>query len=330
MYSCAIRFVIATLMLAGVWTPGAAQTYPSRPITIVVPFAAGGPTDVLARVLGERISRSLGASIVVENVLGGGGSIGSARVARAAPDGYTLVMGNLGTHAAAVGLYKNLPYDPRTDFEPIMLIGTTPMVLVTKRNFQAANLKELISFAKANPGTITNGHAGIGSISHLATLYFESLTKTDLREVPYRGLSQVVNDVLAGQIDMMFDQLVTAAAQIRGATVKPIVVAAKSRHRAIPDVPSAPEAGLPEFETLAWTALFAPKGTPQQVIDRLVAVIKEAFESAEIAQRMEELGNDVPPPERRTPQALGMLVRSEIDRWAPLIKASGATSELQP
>jgi tripartite-type tricarboxylate transporter receptor subunit TctC len=327
MYKCATRCVIAALTLFSVWTPAGAQTYPSRTITIVVPFAAGGPTDVLARLVGERMSRTLGASIVVENVLGGGGSIGSARVARAEPDGYTLVMGNLGTHAAAVGLYKNLSYDPRTDFEPIMLMGTTPMVLVTKRDFPAANLAEFLKFAKANPGKVTNGHAGIGSISHLATLYFKSLTQTDLRDVPYRGLSQVVNDVVGGQIDMMFDQVVTATQQIRGGTVKPIVVAAKSRHKAIPNVPSAPEAGLPEFETLAWTALFAPKGTPKPVIDRLVAAVKEAFDAPEVTQRMDELGNDVPPPERRTPQALGMLVRSEIEKWVPLIKATGATAD---
>jgi tripartite-type tricarboxylate transporter receptor subunit TctC len=321
------RLLLLALMLFGAGATAGAQPYPTRPITIVVPFAAGGPTDVLARVLGERMSRTLGQQIVVENALGGGGSIGTARVARATPDGYTLVMGNLGTHAAAVGLYKNLSYDPRTDFEPIMLMGTTPMVLVTRRDFPAANLKELISFANANPGKVTNGHAGVGSISHLATLNFKNLTKTDLRDVPYRGLSQVVNDVVAGQIDMMFDQVVTATQQIRGGTVKPIAVAAKSRHRAIPDVPSAPEAGLPDFETLAWTALFAPKGTPKPVIDRLVAALNEAFEAPEVAQRMEELGNDVPPPERRTPQALAALVRSEIERWAPLIKASGATAD---
>jgi tripartite-type tricarboxylate transporter receptor subunit TctC len=327
MVYCATRLVAAALMLFTLWAPASAQTYPMRTITVVVPFAAGGPTDVLARLLGDHMSRSLKVPIVVENALGGGGSIGSARVARADPDGYTLVMGNLGTHAAAVGLYKNLPYDPRTDFEPIMLIGTTPMVLVTKKDFPAANLSELLSYAKSSPGKVVNGTAGVGSISHLATLYFMNLSGTDLRHVPYRGLSQVVNDLLGGQIDMMFDQLVTAAPQIRGGAVKPIVVAAKSRHRAIPEVPSAPEAGLPEFETLAWSALFAPKGTPKPVIDRLVAALNEAFEAPEIAKRMEELGNDVPPPERRTPQALGTLVAAEIDKWAPLIKAAGVTAE---
>ncbi len=326
MHNCAARLVLVASMLFSLCTPASAQLYPTRPITIVVPFSAGGPTDVLARLLGDKLSRSLGEQIVVENALGGGGSIGTARVARAVPDGYTLVMGNLGTHAAAVGLYKDLSYDPRTDFEPIMLIGTTPMVLVTRRDFPAASLEEFLRFAKANPGKVTNGTAGVGSISYLASLFFTSLTKTDLRHVPYRGLSQVVNDVMAGQIDMMFDQVVTGAPQIRGGTVKPIVLAAKSRNTAIPDVPAAPEAGLPAFETLAWSALFAPKGTPKPVIDRLVAALNAAFESPEIARRMQELGNDVPPLEGRSPEALGALVRSEIEKWVPLIKASGATA----
>lgn len=321
------RLLLLALMIFGACSTAGAQVYPTRPITIVVPFTAGGPTDVLARILGEQVSRMLGAQIVVENALGGGGSVGTTRVARATPDGYTLVMGNLGTHAAAVGLYKNLPYDPRTDFEPIMLMGTTPMVLVTRRDFPARDLQEFLSFARASPGKVSNGTAGVGSISHLATILFTSLTGTDLRNVPYRGLSQAANDVIAGQIDVMFDQLVTATPQIRGGTVKPLVVAAKARHNAIPDVPAAPEAGLPSFETLAWSALFAPRGTPQPVIERLVAAFNEALESPEIAQRMQELGNDVPPRDRRSPQELGALVRSEIDKWVPLIRTAGASAD---
>ena len=321
---------LLTLAVFSFGAPGAAlsqQNYPQRPITIVVPFSAGGPTDVLARVLGERMGRTLGQQLVVENVLGGGGSIGTTRVARAAPDGYTLVMGNLGTHAAAVGLYKKLSYDPRTDFEPIMLIGTTPMVLVTKKDFPASKLSELLAQAKADPGKITYGSAGVGSISHLAMIYFASLTKTDLRHVPYRGLSQAMNDLIAGQIDIMFDQAVTATPQIQSGTVKPIMVAAATRTKLLHNVPSSPEAGLPAFETTAWSALFAPKATPKPILDRLVAALNEAFADEHIAKRLQELGSDVPPPAARTPQALGVLVSSEIDRWVPLIKAAGSFAD---
>lgn len=323
-----VRLLAIALLSVGSFAPAQAQQdYPRRPIVMVVPFAAGGPTDVLARILGERIGRTLGQQIVVENTLGGGGSIGTARVARAAPDGYTLVMGNLGTHAAAVGLYKTLSYDPRTDFEPVMLIGMTPMVLVTKKDFPTSKLGELIAQAKANPGNITYGSAGVGSISHLATIYFTSLTKTELRHVPYRGLSQAMNDLLGGQIDLIFDQAVSATPHIKSGSVKPIMVAATKRAKSLPDVPSSPEAGLPGFETTAWSALFAPKNTPKPVIDRLVAVIKEAFEDEAILSRMDELGSEVPAPADRTPEHLASLVSAEIDKWVPLIKAAGASAE---
>ena len=328
MLSRVLRLLTLTLLSVAVVGAASAQSdYPRRPIVIVVPFSAGGPTDVLARILGERMGRTLGQQIVVENTLGGGGSIGTARVARAAPDGYTLVMGNLGTHAAAVGLYKNLAYDPRADFEPIMLIGTTPMVVVMRKDFPVSNFAELLAYAKANPGKITNGTAGVGSISHLASIFFTSLTKTDLRHVPYRGLSQAMNDLVSGQIDIMFDQAVTATPQIQSGTVKPIMVAAATRARSLPQMPSAPEAGLPEFETTAWSALFAPKNTPKPIIERLVTALNETFEDQGIATRMQELGSDVPAPAARTPDALAKLVSSEIDRWVPLIKAAGASAD---
>jgi tripartite-type tricarboxylate transporter receptor subunit TctC len=301
--------------------------YPTRPITVIVPFAAGGPTDVLARILGHHMSETLGQQIVVENVTGGGGTIGAARVAKAAPDGYTLVMGNLGTHAAAVGLYKNLSYDPRADFEPVMLVASTPMVLVVRKTLDVGTLKDFTAYAAANPGKLSFGSAGTGSISHLTYLLFTHLTKTRIQHVPYRGLSQSMNDLLSGQIDLMFDQVVSATPHILAGGVKPIAVTAPGRAAAIPDVPTSTEAGLPEFQTIAWSALFLPKGTPKPIVDRLNAAVDKAMQDESVIKRMAQLGADLPAPGERTPQALGNLVRSEIDKWVPLIRASADVTE---
>jgi tripartite-type tricarboxylate transporter receptor subunit TctC len=312
-------------LLAAISLAAAQQPWPSRPITMVVPFAAGGPTDVLARVLGQHMGQTLGQQIVVENVTGAGGSIGAARVARAAPDGYTLVLGNLGTHAASVGLYKNLSYDPRVDFEPVMLLATTPMVLVVRKNLAVDTLADFIAHAKAN--RITFGSAGTGSSSHLTYLLFTHVTRTEIQHVPYRGLSQAVNDLISGQIDMMLDQLLSASPHILSGGVKPIAVLAPARAPTLPNVPSTAEAGMPALETLVWTALFAPKGTPQPIVERLNAAVDKAMRDEAIAKRLSDLGADLPAPAQRTPQALGNLVRAEIDKWAPLIQAAGVTAE---
>src|SRR6266702_4135003 len=226
LFSAAI--LVLALIAVGL-SAGAQQPYPTRPITVVVPFAAGGPTDVLTRILGQHMSHTLGQQIVVETVTGGGGSIGSARVAKAAPDGYTMVLGNLGTHAAAVGLYKNLSYDPRVDFEPVMQVASTPMALMVRKNMQVDTLRNLIAYAVANPGKVTFGSAGTGSASHLTYLLFTHLTKTQIQHVPYRGSSQATNDLLSGQIDMTFDQVVSASPHILSGGVKPIVVTVPSR-----------------------------------------------------------------------------------------------------
>ena len=323
-----MRFCASTLLAAAVLAgfgqgADAQQPYPTRPITIVVPFAAGGPTDVLARILGQHMSQTLGQQIVVENITGGGGSIGAARVAKAAPDGYTMVMGNLGTHAASVGLYKNLSYDPRIDFEPVMLVASTPMVLVVRKNLATDSLKDFTAYAAANPRKLTFGSAGTGSISHLTYLLYTHLTKTEIQHVPYRGLSQSVNDLLSGQIDLMFDQVVSATPHILAGGVKPLAVTAPSRAAAIPNVPSSTEAGLPELQTIAWTALFFPKGTPKPIVERVNAAVGKAMADDTVAKRWAELGADVPAPDKRTPQALGNLVRAEIDKWVPLIEAAG-------
>ncbi len=314
--------VLAVVLIAVGLSASAQQPYPSHPITVVVPFAAGGPTDVLTRILGQHMSQTLGQQIVVENVTGGGGSIGAARVAKAAPDGYTMVMGNLGTHAAAVGLYKNLSYDPRVDFEPVTLVASTPMVLVVRKSLATDTLTDLTAYAATHPHKLTFGSAGTGSIAHLTSLLYTHLTRTEIQHVPYRGLSQSVNDLLSGQIDMMFDQVVSATPHILSGGVKPIAVTATSRAAAIPNVPSSTEAGLPELQTTAWTALFLPKGTPQPIVERINAALDKAMRDETVAKRLAELGADLPAEAERTPQALGKLVRSEIDKWVPLIQAA--------
>jgi tripartite-type tricarboxylate transporter receptor subunit TctC len=323
MRSCASIVIAVGLLMAPGPSASAQQSYPTHPITVVVPFAAGGPTDVLTRILGQHMSHTLGQQIVVENVTGGGGSIGAARVAKAAPDGYTMVMGNLGTHAAAVGLYKNLSYNPRVDFEPVMLVASTPMVLVVRKTLATDTLKDFTAYAVAHPRELTFGSAGTGSISHLTYLLYTSLTKTQIQHVPYRGLSQSVNDLLSGQIDLMFDQVVSATPHILAGAVKPIAVTAPKRAAAIPDVPSSVEAGLPELQTIAWTALFFPKGTPHPIVERINSALDKAMRDESVAKRFAELGADLPADAERSPQALGKLVRDEIDKWVPLIQAAG-------
>jgi len=311
---------LATLACAAASPVFAQTSYPTRSITMVVPFSAGGPTDVLARILGQRMSQSLGRQIILENVTGAGGTLGAARVARAAPDGYTLVMGNLGTHAASVGLYKDLAYDPRTSFEPVMLASTTPMVLLAKKDLPVKNLQDVIALARTRP--LTCGNAGVGSISHLTMLLFDKRAQIKVQHVPYRGLSQGMNDLLGGQIDLMFDQVISASPHIAAGEVRPIAVTGVTRVAAIPDVPTAAEAGLPELDTTAWSALFVPKGTPAAIVSRLNAALNEAMDDKDVVARLAKLGSDVPAADARTPQALGKLVRSEIDKWVPLIKSA--------
>jgi tripartite-type tricarboxylate transporter receptor subunit TctC len=235
-------------------------------------------------------------------------------------------MGNIGTHAASVGLYPKLSYDPRIDFEPIMVVATTPMVLVTKKDLPVTTLSDVIALAKQRK--ITQGNAGTGSASHLTTLLFVSLTHADLQLVPYRGLSQAMNDLLAGQIETMFDQVISSSPHILSGGVKPIAVTSPTRAKAIPNVPTTIEAGLPDMQTLTWTALFAPKGTPKPIIERLNAAVDQAMKDPAIAKRLAELGADLPAPgDERTPQALGKLVAAEVAKWTPLIRAAGVAAE---
>jgi tripartite-type tricarboxylate transporter receptor subunit TctC len=317
----------AMLGMAIVCAAGVAQAedYPSRPMTMIVPFAAGGPTDILGRIVAQAISPMLGQQVLVEDTTGAGGTIGATRAARATPDGYTMLMGNLGTQAASVGIYSKLAYNPRTDFEPVILVASTPMVLVTRKTLPLHTLSEVVAYAKEHKGKTTMGSAGVGSISHLTLLLFNHLTGADVTHVPYLGLSEAINDLLGGQIDLLFDQVVTATPHILANAENAIVVTIPSRAPAIPDVPSANEAGLPALQTVAWTALFMPKGTPHDIVVRINAAVQKAIEDPQIAKRLAEIGADIPPPDQRSPEALGHLVDSEINKWVPLIKAAGVT-----
>jgi tripartite-type tricarboxylate transporter receptor subunit TctC len=238
-----------------------------------------------------------------------------------------MVMGNLGTHAASLGIYQNLPYDPRTNFEPVILVASTPMVLVTRKTLAVHSLDETIAYAKANKGKATLGNAGIGSISHLTSLLFNHLTGADLVHVPYRGLSEATNDLLGGQIDLLFDQVVTATPHIVNGSENPIVVTIPQRAPSIPNVLSANEAGLPKLQTVAWTALFVPKRTSAAIITKLNDAVQKAMQDPIIVKRLGEIGADIPPPEQRSPEALRQLVNAEVDKWVPLIKAAGIVGQ---
>ncbi|MGB7034527.1 MAG: tripartite tricarboxylate transporter substrate-binding protein [Xanthobacteraceae bacterium] len=328
---CAVwrRATVLALVLVAAFAGGARaeDQYPSHPISMIVPFAAGGPTDILGRLVAQAISPMLGQQVIIEDVTGAGGTIGATKAARATPDGYTLVMGNLGTHAAALGIYNKLPYDPRTDFEPIILVASTPMVLVTRKTLKVKTLNDVIAWAKANKGKATMGSAGVGSISYLTLLLFNHLTGTDLIHVPYRGLSEASNDLLGGQIDTLFDQVVTATPHIAAGQENAIVVTIPQRAPAIPNVPSANEAGWPDLQTVAWSALFAPKGTPAPIIAKINADVQKAMQDPAIIKRLTDIGADLPGPDQRSPQALGQLVNSEVNKWVPLIKSAGLPAQ---
>lgn len=309
-------------------TQAPAQTdYPQRQITMVVPFAAGGPTDIIARIMAEHMGRTLGQQIVVENVVGAGGTVGVTRVAKAAPDGYTLLMGNLGTQAASVGLYPKLAYDPRTDFEPIMNAASTPMLVVAKKDLPVKDFREFIAYLKANGPKVNYGTGGVGATSHLTCLFLDSLLEVKPQHVPFRGSGPALNALLGGQIDYVCDQTVGVVPQIQAKEVKGLVVAVKNRLAVLPDVPTSEEQGLPQFQATGWNAIFAPKGTPKPVVDKLNAAARAALQDEQVRKRLLDLGAELPDEAGQAPQALAELVRTEIDKWVPVIKKAGVTAQ---
>jgi len=306
--------------------PGLAQAYPSRPITLVVPCAAGGPSDAVGRIMAEGMRGPLGQTITIENVAGAGGSIGAGRVARAAPDGYTILVGLWGTHVVNPVIYT-LPYDALTAFEPIALVSTTPHLIAAKQAMPANDLRGLITWLKANPGKATLGHAGAGSPPHVGAVFFQNATGTNFQMVPYRGAGPAMQDLVAGQIDMLIDSPVTVIPQVKAGKIKAYAVAEKSRLASAPEIPTVDEAGLPGFHFSNWFALYAPGGTPQAIVRRLNAATIEALADPTVRTRLAELGQDIFPRDQLTPEALAARQRADNDKWWPIIKAANIKGE---
>jgi tripartite-type tricarboxylate transporter receptor subunit TctC len=303
-----------------------AQAYPSRPITLVVPFATGGATDVIGRVMAERMKSSLGQPVIVENVTGAGGTIGVGRVARATPDGFTLGLGTNGSHMVAGATYT-LQYDLLNDFEPVALISTGPFMLVAKKTTPANDLKSLIAWLKTNPDKATQGHSGTGGITHIAGVFFQRETGTRFQFVPYRGAAPAIQDLVAGHIDLVISDPVAATPQVRAGTIKAYGVTAKVRLHSAADIPTLDEAGLPGFDISQWHGLWLPKGTPKNITAMLNAAVMDALADPTVRARLADLGQEIFPPDRQTPEALGAFHKAEIEKWWPIIKAANVKGE---
>ncbi|HWT07514.1 MAG TPA: tripartite tricarboxylate transporter substrate-binding protein [Roseomonas sp.] len=312
----------AALLLACAPLPGRAQEFPNRQITMIVVFAPGGATDVLARIVAEHMTRTLGRSVVVENVSGAGGTIGGARGAQAAPDGYTLTVGSLGSHSAAPSIYRSIAYDPR-ELQPIGLIAGTPLFFVVRNGFPARTMQEFLAHVRENPGRVSNGHAGIGSTNHLACALFAHLTGARFNNIPYRGEGPAVNDIVAQQVDSACVLAPAAVPQIQAGTMRGLLTAATARNPNATAVPSATEAGVADYIFQGWNAVFAPRGTPAPVVARLDAALRAALADPAIRQRMEQLGSIPAAPDQQGPEALARLVRAEVDRWSTVVRAAG-------
>ena len=310
--------LIGLLALTGI---ARADDYPSHPITIIVPFAAGGPSDAMARVLAERMRQSLGQALVIENVTGAGGSIGVGRAVHSPPDGYTISFGHLGTHVANGAVYK-LNYDLVTDLEPVVLLPSNPMIVVSKNAVPAKSLKELLAWLKSRPEPPTAGTAGAGSGSHIAGLYFENVSGIKLQYVPYRGTGPALNDLVAGQIDIIVDQTSNSINQVRAGTIRAYAVTDSKRVENAPDIPTVDEGGLPGFHMTLWSGLWVPKGTPKEIVAKLNAAAVEALNDPAVKKQLENLGLQMPPKDQLTPQALGTWQKAEIAKWWPMIKAA--------
>ena len=321
---------VAAALIAGLglWAGAtAAQTYPTKPITMIVPFAAGGPTDVIARIVGEHMGKTLGQQIVVENVAGAGGTTGITRGSQAAPDGYTIMMGHMGTQGAAPALYPNLKYDPTKDFAEIGMAAGTPILIVAKKDFQPKDLKEFQAYVKANAAKINLAHAGIGSVSHISCLMLAAQLGVKLTEVAYRGTGPALNDLVGGQVDMMCDQIVNLVEQIKGKEIKAYAIASPERSPALPDVPTTKEAGMPDYQVTAWNAVFAPKNTPAPIVARLNEALSKALDDPATKKRLLDLGGIVPEGNQRTGAWLAEFVKSEVARWTPILKAAGVVGQ---
>ena len=304
-----------------------AQAWPTRPVTLIVPFPPGGGTDVAARVAADHMSKTLGQQIVVQNVSGAGGTTGSTRAMRADPDGYTILMGQMGTHAAAPALYPNLAYKPDADFEPIGLVSAFPIIIAAKLGLPPNNLKEFDAYVKANHTKLNMAHAGVGSIFHTACLLLNSIMKVTPTMVPFGGGAPAMSALVAGQVDYMCADIIVGGSQLAGGKIKVYAIGSPQRNPALPTVPTSTEGGMPDFQVSAWNGLFAPKGTPKPIIGQFVDALAKALDDETSRKRLLVLGSDIPDQPRRGPQPLLALVKSEIARWSPIIKAAGVTAQ---
>lgn len=319
-----LRFVAGLALVAS--TAAFAQSYPAKTVTVIVPFAAGGPTDTVARLVAQSMSKTLGQQVIVENVGGAGGTIGAARVAKADPDGYTVLLHHIG-QSTAPALYRKLAYNTIDSFEPIGLITDVPMTFVARKDFPAKDFKELLAYVKANKDKVTYANAGIGSASHLCGMLFMSAIDTDLTTVPYKGTGPAMNDLLGGQVDFMCDQTTNTTSQIKSGKIKAYGVTTKTRVPSLPDLPTLHESGLPNFEVAVWHGLYAPKGTPKQVVDTLSNALVVALKDANVKQRFAELGTEPVAESRAKPDAHRAFLKAEIDKWSPIIKKAGVYAD---
>lgn len=317
---------IALLAILAGTTSSVAEDYPTRPITMIVPFAAGGPTDVVARIIAEGMRPALGQNILIENITGAAGSIAVGRAARAAPDGYTLSIGHWSTHVINGAIY-NLPYDLLTDLEPVALLAANPQLIVANNQVPATDLKSLVAWIKANPDKATAGTAGPGSASHIGGIYFERFSDTKLLFVPYRGTGPAMQDLVAGQINLMLDQSSNSLPQVRNKQIRAFAVTSKTRLAAAPDLPTVDELGMPGFYISVWHGLWVPKGTPKPIIAKLTAAVQVALANPNVRKRLADLGQEIPPPEQQTPEALSTLQKAEIKKWWPIVKAANIKVE---
>jgi tripartite-type tricarboxylate transporter receptor subunit TctC len=321
-----ILLVAVALMLGTAGHRAAAEDYPARPISMVVPFAAGGSSDTIGRILADGMRGPLAQSVLIENVGGASGNVGVGRVARAAPDGYTLILGSWPTHVLNAAILT-LPYHPLNDFEPVSLIAAQPLLVIAKKSLLPNNLQELIAWLKASPYTATQATAGAGGASHVAGVFFQKATGTRFQFVPYRGSGPAMHDLLAGQIDMMIDLAASATPQVRAGNVKAYAVTAERRSPAAPDVPTVDEAGLPGFHVTSWHAVWAPKATPKEAIAKLDAAVVSALSDAVVRKRLADVGQEIFPREQQTPEALRAYHAAEIEKWWPIIKDANIKAE---
>jgi len=325
MFNIATRFVAALSLAALAW-PVAAQDYPTKPISLIVPFAAGGPTDTVARLIAQNMSTTLKQTVIVENAAGAGGTIGATKAARSPADGYTLFLHHIG-QSTAPALYRKLPYDAVKDFEPIGLVTDVPMTIISKKDFAPKDMKELIAYVKANKDKVTYANAGVGSASHLCGMLLMTAMQSDVTTVPYKGTGPAMNDILGGQVDFMCDQTTNTTGQIKAGKVKVFAVTTPKRVPSLPDVPTAQEAGLPGFDLAVWHGLYAPKGTPKAVIDKVAAALQTALKDPTIKARFAELGTEPVSADQATPDALRKKLVSQIDVWSPIIKKAGVYAD---